>query len=383
MTRTLLHAITPGDHYSPRTGSAVPTVVHGLAEAAARDGELPRWEHAVLLDSSTYQPRYTSARAIEYSGAQPPHVLGRVADAVLARAGLPRRTAARAWQPLADALAELPAGVVVAHNAPAFPHLLRGQRHATVLYAHNDILRTVGRREAERTLAEVAAIVCVSADLAQVTAARLPRRLANRVHSVDNGVDTAMFSPAMDAQPRERLRVMYLGRVIADKGPDVLLRAAQTLPADVEYVIVGSTGFDPQAPLSPYERSLRTLAQQCPGRVTFEPFVDRVDLPALLRTADVFVVPSRWREPSGLTIGEAMATGLPVVASRVGGIPEVLGDAGVLVEKDQPAALADALRTLLHDPAARTELGAAARRRAESRDWSHSWRQLRSVVEGL
>jgi len=384
MSRTLVHAITPGDHFSPRTGSAIPTVVHGLAGASVTDPTADRWSHTVLLDATTYHPRYPSASVIEYDAAPLPQATQRLTDAVRARVGLSRRAATRSWQPLADVLASIEPSVVIAHNAPVLPRLLRGQSHQVVLYAHNDILRTVGRGEAARALADVAAVVCVSADLAELTASRLPPELAARVHVVDNGVDTDAFTPTPrnpgDGHP---LRIMYVGRVIADKGPDVLMRAAQQLSPDVEYVIVGSNGFDARAPLTPYERSLRQLAERCPSRVSFEPFVDRVDLPDLLRTADIFVVPSRWREPSGLTIGEAMATGLPVVASRVGGIPEVLGDAGTLVEKDDPSALADALRPLIEDPAARQQHGCAARRRAEERNWTHSWRQLRHVIERL
>lgn len=385
MTPSIIHAITPGDHYSPRTGSAIPTVVDGLASAAATDPSSP-WRHAVVVDASTYRPRYPSAEIIEYDGAAPPSLVARAADAAAGRLGLPRRGAARAWGPLAAALAGRPASVVIGHNALVLPHLLRDTPHRVVLYAHNDLLRTVTRREADRTLGDVAAIVCVSADLAAHTAEQLPPSLASRVHVVDNGVDPARFSPSprADDEPARPLRVMFAGRVFADKGPDVLVRAAALLPAErFEFTIVGSIGFDRNAPLSPYERSLRKLADESGRRIRFEPFVDRDALPDLLREADAFVVPSRWREPSGLTLGEAMATGLPVIASRVGGIPEVVGDAGILVEPDDPDALAAELRRLADDPAHRTALGRAARARAEERDWSRSWRMLRAVVDPL
>lgn len=177
---------------------------------------------------------------------------------------------------------------------------------------------------------------------------------------------------------------MFVGRVVADKGPDVLLRAGGMLERDdLEIVIVGSQGFDPAAELSGYEQELRALAAQVPGGVDFRPFVDREALPALLQSADIFVAPSRWPEPSGLTVGEAMATGLPVVASDAGGIPSVIGDAGVLVGPGDESALADALRSLLDDEGKRRTIGVAARRRAEDRSWSHSWAQLRAALDQL
>jgi glycosyltransferase involved in cell wall biosynthesis len=153
--------------------------------------------------------------------------------------------------------------------------------------------------------------------------------------------------------------------------------------ADVAVEIVGRPGFAAEAPLSDHERQLRELAEQTAVPVRFQTFVPRAELPALLRTADVFVVPSRWPDPSPLTVGEALATGLPVVASRIGGIPEAVGDAGVLVPPDDSVALAGALGGLLDDPARRTALGAAARARAEARDWSWSWRQLTAVLDGI
>jgi glycosyltransferase involved in cell wall biosynthesis len=148
-------------------------------------------------------------------------------------------------------------------------------------------------------------------------------------------------------------------------------------------VIVGRPGFAADAPLSGHERELRRLAEASGADVRFQTFVPRAELPALLRTADVFVVPSRWPDPSPLTVGEALATGLPVIASRIGGIPEAIGDAGILVPPDDPGALADALRGLIGDGARRAALVQAARARAEARDWSWSWRQLESVLDRI
>ncbi|WP_454112041.1 glycosyltransferase family 4 protein [Microbacterium aurum] len=383
MTDRIAHALTPGDHFSPRTGSAIPTVVHGLAGAAA-DEPTPRYTHQVLVDADTYRPRYSTASAIEYLAAAPPSRAARARDVLAGRLGLPRMDAARVYAPLVAALEPVPPSVVIAHNAPVLPRLLERTAHRTVLYAHNDILRTVTRAEARRSLDGVAAIVCVSADLADVTADRLPPMLAGRVRVVDNGVDTRQFTPPVVASPGDRLRVLFVGRTIADKGPDVLLQAALLLDRDdLEVHIVGSYGFARDAALSRYEEGLRRQAADLRVPVVFEPFVDRALLPDLLRTADVFVAPSRWREPSGLTIGEALATGLPVIASRVGGIPEVLGDTGILVPPDNPAALAEAIAHLADDHAARARLARAARARAEARDWSHSWGQLRAVLDVL
>ena len=274
---------------------------------------------------------------------------------------------------------------MLAHNAPILARLLRDTDHEVVLYAHNELLRTYSQAEAGRMLGTAAAVVCVSESLARSTRERLPRRLESRVHVVPNGVDTSRFGPAA---PRVRggrpLRVLYVGRIIREKGVDVLVRAASEFGSDeAEFVVVGSHGFDPAAPLSPYERELRDLAARSGARVLFEPFTDRSAVPGLLRSADVLVVPSRWPEPSGLTVGEGLASGLPVIASRVGGIPEVLGSAGILVEPDDAPALAGEIRRLAAEPELRASMGVQARAWAESHDWTWAWERLRAVLGGI
>lgn len=374
----LIHALTPGDHFSPRTGSAIPTVVHGLASAAADS----RYRQHVLVEASTFRPRYTSAEPVEYVGAGFPTRWERALDLGLSTAGLPRVRARRSYRPLVDALSGIRPSIVIAHNAPLLPRMLATTRHSSVYYAHNELPRGMSRHESTRLLAPASAIVAVSADLAARIADRVSPRVAERIHVVENGVDIEAFRP-VDRPPAGIPRVLFVGRVVPEKGPDVLLRAAALLDRPLEIVIVGSQGFDRGSPPSSYEQELRTLAARSPARVVFEPFVDREKLPELLRTATLFVAPSRWAEPSGLTIGEALATGLPVVASDIGGIPDVVGDAGVLVSPDDVPALASALAALLEDRPRRDALRDRARSRAQERSWKRSWQQLRHVLDGI
>lgn len=382
----LIHVITPGDHYSPRTGSATSTVVHGLASAAAREGS--PFRHLVALDASTMHPRYDSATVIEYEGVAPPGRSDRLADVALGRLGRPRRAAANWFRPAVDAIAGRPPSIVLAHNAPVVPWLLRDSPHRVVLYAHNDLLRTYTRAEVARTIGGAAAIVCVSDSLANRFRRSLPADLAERLHVVRNGADTETFTPdaarPVHAPSREApARVLFVGRMIRDKGPDVLVGAAALLGRDdLEFVLVGSDGFDRNAAPSPYETELRRLASEGRVRVAFEPFVDRTEVPALLRSADVFVVPSQWPDPCPLTVGEGLASGVPVIASDIGGIPEILGDAGRLVRPGDPADLAAAIAAIADDPGLRRRMGEAARSHAVAHDWSWAWGRLRTVLEG-
>lgn len=370
-----VHVLTPGDHFSPRTGSAIPTVVDGLC-AALPAGTAPR--PRVVVADGTYPDRYPSAEAVGYPQAAARRT-DRYLDPAAGRLGLPRPGVRRTLRPTLAAQDDWDPGVVLAHNAPQLVPLVH-ERHAAVLYAHNLLLRTYSPREADRVLGRAAAIVCVSAALAEQTAAHLPARLRDRLRVVPNGVDTARFAPRADPARGERLRVLFVGRMIPDKGADVLVSAVERLGRDdVALTLVGSQNFDAGARPSPYERDLRERAAALGDRVRMLPFTARAEVAELYRQADVVVVPSRWAEPFALTVMEGMASGVPVVASAAGGIPEVLGDAGVAVRPDDPDDLAAALEALADDETLRRQVGARCRRRAEARDW----RWARGVLDGV
>ncbi|WP_066465300.1 glycosyltransferase family 4 protein [Sanguibacter suarezii] len=360
------HLITPGDHYSPGTGSAVPTVVHGLSAATPAEEPLP----AVLVARGTYPDRYPSAQAIEYPLIAPRRH-DRYADLALGRVGLGRPGARRVLAPALTAL-ETPQKwadtVVLAHNLPqAIP--LVDSRHVPVLYAHNQLLRTYTARELRVALDPVAVIVCVSTALAATTAEQLPPALRGRVAVVRNGVDAAAFASGPRPQ-RSTLRVVFIGRTIREKGPDVLVDAVARLGRpDIELLVVGSTGFSARDPLTPYEQGMRRRAVVPGARITFRPFVDRAEIRTILADCDVVVVPSRWAEPSGLTVLEGMAAGAAVIASEVGGIPETAGDAAVLVPPSDVAALAAALEALADDRALLARTATLGRQHAEGNTW--------------
>ncbi len=374
-----LHVITPGDHFSPSTGSAVPTVVHGLASATPPGWPRPR----VSAARGTYADHYPSADVVGYDAASPRRT-DRYADAVLARVGLPRGGARRVLARALTAQSSWPGSVVLGHNMPQLVPLVDTRRHAAVLYAHNELLRTYSAREAGRTLDRASAVVCVSEYLAERTAARLPVRLRDRVAVVRNGVDSTLFHPADDAAPRDDLHVVFVGRMLRDKAPDVLVDALVRLGrADVRATFVGTVGFDPHAAVSPYEQELRRAASPLGSRVRWLPFRTRQEVAEILRTADVAVVPSRWPDPCPLTVLEGMASGAAMIAARSGGIPEQVGDAGFLVPPDDAGAVADVVAALADDRGLLARRRAASRAHAVAHDWSAVRPALDDALERL
>lgn len=193
------------------------------------------------------------------------------------------------------------------------------------------------------------------------------RSLANvlgpqRVSLVDNGVDTDRFRPA---PPVDRVpRVLYVGLLTARKGVLDLLSASRMLAdegLEHELLLLGGTPDEgPQA-----AEQVRAAAR---GRATLLGTRPPDQMPAAYAEGDVFCLPSWW-EAMPLSVLEAMAAGLPVVASGVGDVPRVVADgtSGYVVPKQSPDELAAALRKLLADADLRRRMGAAGRRRVEER----------------
>lgn len=208
------------------------------------------------------------------------------------------------------------------------------------------LLRRVWRR--------AAAVVANSQglrDLAQRFDPTVPIRV------IPNGVDPQRFAPP-EKRAWEPARLLFVGRLVYQKGLDVLLEALAGVPASLPWqlTLVGD---------GPYRPTLETLAAQrgLRERLTFAGWQPPERIPAFYQQANLFVFPSR-DEGMPNAVLEAMASGLPVVATRIAGNEELITpEVGVLVPKDDPAALREAFLRLLPDADTRRRWGAAARRR--------------------
>ncbi|ONK10188.1 glycosyltransferase [Streptomyces sp. MP131-18] len=191
-----------------------------------------------------------------------------------------------------------------------------------------------------------------------------------RVGIVPCGVDPALFTPDGAAAPRGPLphRLLQLGRLVPRKGAEVSLAALAALP-DAELVIAGGPRAG-RLDADPDVRRLREAARSLgvADRVRFAGGLARTDVPPLLRSADLVLCPADY-EPFGIVPLEAMACGVPVVASAVGGQRDTVADPGTgrLVPPGDPVALAEAAGSLLASPAERAACGAAGRRRVLTR----------------
>jgi glycosyltransferase involved in cell wall biosynthesis len=230
------------------------------------------------------------------------------------------------------------------------------------------------RLRIERALArDVARVVATSTEeTTELVRLGAPR---HRITVVPCGVDVDQFTPEGPAAERgSRLRVLSIGRLVPRKGFDTVIRAIAAVP-DVELVIAGGPAAE-QLDADREATRLRQLADRLgvADRVRLVGAVPRPDVPALLRSADL-VVCAPWYEPFGIVPLEAMACGVPVVATAVGGFVDTVvdGATGKLVPPGRPDALAAAIRRLLGEPFWREAYGTAGVDRARSR---YSWTRI-------
>jgi len=293
---------------------------------------------------------------------------------------------------LAQRWAQQPPDIVHAHfwmSGLAVQHGVRGTGIPVVQTFH--ALGTVKRRyqgaadpsppsrlRLERELARHAALVIAtcSDEVTELAGLDVPDE---RIAVVPCGVDLDRFTPhGLRASRDGRYRILSLGRLVPRKGVETTIRALSGVPC-AELVIAGGGDATTEA-----ERGrLAAIAQACGvrERVRLIGQIPRADVPALLRSADV-VVSVPWYEPFGMVPLEAMACGVPVVASAVGGHLDTVvdGRTGVLIPARDAGALAQRLRELLADPARLTAIGSAAAVRAHSR---YGWDRIADDTERL
>lgn len=324
---------------------------------------------------------------------------------------------------VARALARYRPDIVHLQNHSQFLPLFRKAvpRARFMMHVHDELHSLLPAQMVRARLRDVTAIVTPSEFVTRRLEGRMPY-LAGRIHTIGNGVDTATFRPAPRnmAARRDVLRILFVGRVSPEKGVHKLAVAlGQLLDSGerIELDIVGPVGLLPLSQVellthdsqmaalrhfyghglwssldrqllharSGYRRHIESLVPAgSRASVRFHGQSPRDAVIDLYHRADMLVIPSLCEEPFGLPIAEAMACGLPCIGSNAGGIPELIEHegTGLLVSRGDTTRLADALRRLAHDPAARERLGRRGRERAERLlDWSVPAARLEALYE--
>ena len=285
----------------------------------------------------------------------------------------------------------------------------RNPRAKVVLHMHADWLVELDQRWLQPRLAAADAIICCSGYYANGIRAAWPE-FADRVHVVYNGAAPEEFADIEEKSTRAEgvRRILFVGRVVPDKGLHILIDAFNGLIEElprVELLIVGPIPVVARASLAihtsreamvrdlarfggaSFEGYLRSrLTSAAARRVTITGEVPRKALLRYYRDSDLLVLPSILPEGFGIPIVEAACCGLPAVATRRGGIPEVIvdGETGHLVEAGDAAGLRAAIYDLLTDDVQRHRMGQAARARAlRLFTWNKIVEQLCRVYDAI
>ena len=178
----------------------------------------------------------------------------------------------------------------------------------------------------------------------------LPARKVRRIY---NGIALERFHPTKN-RAAGPLRIAYAGQLIPEKGVLTLLQAFRNLPEETELTIAGQ---------GPQEPELRAYCHNAGlDRVRFVGHISTVA--GLFAGSDVVVVPSEWNEAFGLVAAEAMASGAAVIVSDAGGLPEVVGNEGLVFQRGNSVDLENQLRRLIESPELRSDLSKRGRKRA-------------------
>jgi glycogen(starch) synthase len=282
---------------------------------------------------------------------------------------------------LGEDLAVIPIGAAAAklHRLPLVLTVHTSLRHTlAVSDLRSAVLKTIGgpiERWGEH-----------SAEAVLVITPRLRRLLLadgideNRVHLIPPGVNPSLFEGPFEDPFAGigRPRVLFVGRLAPQKGVHTLVAAAGLLEdPSVRVLLVGD---------GPERKALEREAERIDAgdRLRFLGFFAHERLPAAMAHADVLVLPSLYEE-LGTVLLEAMWAGLPIVASRTGGIPDVIEDGvnGLLVPPGDPEALARAIDRLLADRALAYRLSEGARARGKDYDWEVLAERVLRVYRGV
>lgn len=283
--------------------------------------------------------------------------------------------------------------LVVIHNEPNLLLFLRkNPRQKVILHMHNEHLGIKLFKPIYRhALKKVDSVICVS-DYIRRTAVQYFPEYANKFSVVFNATDPDVFKPYGQeaiAQLKDivvieadKTYLLYVGRLTEIKGAHVLIEAFQQIHArlpDTRLIIAGSSFFGGAAKTS-YEQGLVDLAKPVSGAIIFTGFISHEKLKYLYSATDVVVLPSVWQDPCPLVVLEAMASGTCLVATNVGGVPEVLRDGvnGLLVLAGDAHAIARTVCDILDNPVKKAEIEQVAREKITA---NNSWNRLVKELE--
>lgn len=229
---------------------------------------------------------------------------------------------------------------IILENRPGYAISLTQVTDAKlIIHLHNDLLNSESK-QAQAIARACHSVITVSHFIKQRVETLSPCQQI-KITTIHNGIDLQRF---YQATPLSRTSfgftdkdfiIVYSGRINREKGVKELIQAFKRLKdyTDIKLMVIGSSFFGNEQGGDPFIQSLQEEAEELANRIIFTGYIPYGQIPSYLKMADVAVIPSMWNEPFALTLVEAMAAGLPIVATHVGAISEVSQGSALLLEK--------------------------------------------------
>lgn len=246
-------------------------------------------------------------------------------------------------------------------------------------HAHHDAFNTC-KSEPNKIINQCEKVIAVSEYIKMRTLNVCTNENANKIVVVKNCTNNNIFNKNLYLKVRQELRekyslsedeivVMFTGRIIKEKGIKELIEAFKLIcfNNNVRLLIVGNAGFANEI-TSSYDRELSKISRSISDKIIFTGFIHNFELPKIHSIVDIAVVPSIWEEPAGLVAIEAMASGLPLIVTDSGGLPEYVNDkCSIIVKNDNDLInnLANAIETLANDEQLRKDMSFEAYRQGK------------------
>nr|WP_317347926.1 glycosyltransferase family 4 protein [uncultured Blautia sp.] len=265
---------------------------------------------------------------------------------------------------------------IIVENRPLFVGKFKNAINVPIyLHMHNDAL--LGKKNEIKSIEKCSGILAVSN---YIKSCVKKKYLKVPISVIYNGISIHRFSPNGNIKEKEQIRkkyaiapndivICFAGRFIESKGVLELVQAYSKLKyfENVKLVIMGSSWYGTSTS-NPYIEKVRKEAEKCKNKIVFTGYLDNDKVAELEAVSDIAVLPSMWEEPLGLSVLEAMASGLAVISTISGGIPEIINeDSGILLNRNNKLLdnMAFYLEKLIMDEKYRKVLGKNARKRIE------------------
>ena len=224
--------------------------------------------------------------------------------------------------------------LIILENRPGYALKLKKATSADIVcHLHNDMLNNESQQSTDIYHA-ISCFITVSDYIANRVRTIAPAD--NKCVTVHNGIDIHAFTPnKLSLRPAslngDDFVIVYSGRLNPEKGIRELIEAMNIITQPLKLLVLGSSFYGNANNEDPFLCELKKMAEPIKDRIIFTGFIPYSDIPKYLNMADIAVLPSMWEEPFGLTMAEAQATGLPIITTRRGGIPEVVTEENAIL----------------------------------------------------